>query len=241
MRGCGLTSLVVCISDNICDRRERNVTIRSEIWTMKIVSLGFRDIRGWVILRGLILRRLGCSVYNFLNVGNSEKTSKLESGYSNEKNDGLSQAGPGLVGRGYQGRASWPGPSQVAECARALAAGCSHRDPPARPSVSGHRIYKRDRLYVSRPKMLDPESTYFVDSIPSCTSSLSLLSLCESLPCLVKFTFQSRSLLSSRAKLSRREWCFRSHESLRRYDSTVSWPYTILQSCPTLLQNRFEV
>ena len=59
-----------------------------------------------MILRGLILRRLGCSVYNFLNVGNSEKTSKLESGYSNEKNDGLSQAGPGLVGRGYQGRAS---------------------------------------------------------------------------------------------------------------------------------------
>ena len=27
----GLTSLVVCINDNICDIRERNVTIRSEI------------------------------------------------------------------------------------------------------------------------------------------------------------------------------------------------------------------
>ena len=31
MRGCGLTCLVVCISDKIRDIRERNVTIRSEI------------------------------------------------------------------------------------------------------------------------------------------------------------------------------------------------------------------
>ena len=31
MRGCGLTSLVVCINDNIYDIRERNVTLRSEI------------------------------------------------------------------------------------------------------------------------------------------------------------------------------------------------------------------
>jgi hypothetical protein len=31
MRGCGLTSLVVCINDKFCDIRERNVTIRSEI------------------------------------------------------------------------------------------------------------------------------------------------------------------------------------------------------------------
>ena len=31
MRGCGLTSLVVCINDKIRDIRERNVTIRSEI------------------------------------------------------------------------------------------------------------------------------------------------------------------------------------------------------------------
>jgi hypothetical protein len=31
MRGCGLTSLVVCINDRFCDRRERNVTTRSEI------------------------------------------------------------------------------------------------------------------------------------------------------------------------------------------------------------------
>ena len=30
MRGCGLTSLVVCINDQFCDIRERNVTIRSE-------------------------------------------------------------------------------------------------------------------------------------------------------------------------------------------------------------------
>ena len=31
MRGCGLTSLVVCSNDKICDIRSRNVTIRSEI------------------------------------------------------------------------------------------------------------------------------------------------------------------------------------------------------------------
>ena len=30
MRGCGLTSWMVCSTDKICDRRERNVTIRSE-------------------------------------------------------------------------------------------------------------------------------------------------------------------------------------------------------------------
>ena len=45
MRGCGLTSLMVCINDNICDIRERNVTIRSEILTMNIRSLGFQDVR----------------------------------------------------------------------------------------------------------------------------------------------------------------------------------------------------
>ena len=45
MRGSGLTSLVACIHDTIHDRRERNVTIRSEIWTTNICSLGFRDIR----------------------------------------------------------------------------------------------------------------------------------------------------------------------------------------------------
>jgi hypothetical protein len=31
MWGCGLTSLVVCTNDKICDIGERNVTIRSEI------------------------------------------------------------------------------------------------------------------------------------------------------------------------------------------------------------------
>jgi hypothetical protein len=31
MRGCGLTSLVVCINDKLWDIREKNVTIRSEI------------------------------------------------------------------------------------------------------------------------------------------------------------------------------------------------------------------
>ena len=33
------------IYDKICDRRERNVTIRSKICTTNIRSLGFRDTR----------------------------------------------------------------------------------------------------------------------------------------------------------------------------------------------------
>ena len=61
MRGCGLTSLVVCINDKFCDKRERNMTIRSEILTKKIRSLGFRDIRQCVTLWRLILRSLGCT------------------------------------------------------------------------------------------------------------------------------------------------------------------------------------
>ena len=60
MRGCGLTSCVVCINDKFCDIRERNVTIRSEIWTMNILFLGFREIREYVTLLGLILQSLGC-------------------------------------------------------------------------------------------------------------------------------------------------------------------------------------
>jgi hypothetical protein len=60
MWGCGLTSWVVCIDDKFCDIRERNVTIRSGIWTMNIRSLGFRDIRECVTLWRLILRSLGC-------------------------------------------------------------------------------------------------------------------------------------------------------------------------------------
>ena len=49
MRGCVLTSLVVCINDNIRGIRERNVTIRNAIRTTNIHSLGFG------ILWGLIL------------------------------------------------------------------------------------------------------------------------------------------------------------------------------------------
>ena len=60
MRRCGLTSLMVCINDNFCNIRERNVTIRSEIWTTNIKSLGFWNIREWVTLRALILQSLGC-------------------------------------------------------------------------------------------------------------------------------------------------------------------------------------
>ena len=53
---------MVCINDKICDIRERNVTIRSEIWTTNIRSLGFQDIREWVtLIWRLILRSLGCT------------------------------------------------------------------------------------------------------------------------------------------------------------------------------------
>ena len=58
MRGCGLTSWVVCINDKLHDIRKRNVTIRSEVWTANICSLGFRNIREWVTLWGLILQSL---------------------------------------------------------------------------------------------------------------------------------------------------------------------------------------
>ena len=64
IQGCGLTSLVVCINDKIHDIREKIVTIRSEIWTMNILSLDFRDIREWAILWSLILWTLGCSTMN---------------------------------------------------------------------------------------------------------------------------------------------------------------------------------
>ena len=60
MQECGLTSLVDCINNIIRDIRERNVTIKSEIWTTSIPSLGFRDIREWVIVWKLILQSLGC-------------------------------------------------------------------------------------------------------------------------------------------------------------------------------------
>jgi hypothetical protein len=60
MRGCGLTSWMVCIDNKIYDIRERNVTTRSEIWTTNIHSLGFWDIREWVTWWKLILRSLGC-------------------------------------------------------------------------------------------------------------------------------------------------------------------------------------
>ena len=60
MRGSGLPSLVACINGTFRDIRERNVTIRSEIWATSIHSLGFWDIREWLILWGLILWSLGC-------------------------------------------------------------------------------------------------------------------------------------------------------------------------------------
>ena len=59
MQRCGLTSWVVCINDKNRDTRERNVTIRSEIWTTNIHSLGFWDIKKWVTLWRLILQSLG--------------------------------------------------------------------------------------------------------------------------------------------------------------------------------------
>ena len=59
MRGVWLTSSVDCMDNINHDIRERNVTTRSEIWTTNICSLGFQDIREWVILWGLILRSWG--------------------------------------------------------------------------------------------------------------------------------------------------------------------------------------
>ena len=56
MRGCGLTSWVICIDDKICDTRERNETIRSEIWTTNIRW----NIREWLILWGLTLWSSWC-------------------------------------------------------------------------------------------------------------------------------------------------------------------------------------
>ena len=62
MRGCGLTSLVACINDKSHDIRDRNVTVRSEIWTTNVHPLGFEDITEWVILWRLILRNFVCSM-----------------------------------------------------------------------------------------------------------------------------------------------------------------------------------
>jgi hypothetical protein len=62
MQRCGLTSLVVCINDKFCDIRERNVTIRSEIWTMSIHSLGVWNIRECVTLWSL-----GCITCEYRN------------------------------------------------------------------------------------------------------------------------------------------------------------------------------
>ena len=61
MWGCGLTSLVVCIDDKLCDIRERNMTIRSENWTTNIFSLRFQDIGEWVILWRFILWSSECT------------------------------------------------------------------------------------------------------------------------------------------------------------------------------------
>jgi hypothetical protein len=62
MWGCGLTSLVVCINDTFRDIEERHLTIRSEIWTTNICSLGFWDIKDCVTLWRLILWSLGCTL-----------------------------------------------------------------------------------------------------------------------------------------------------------------------------------
>ena len=65
MRGCGLASWVVCIDDKFCDKRDRDVTTRSEIWITNIRSLGCRDIEMCETLWRLILRNLGCiGVFN---------------------------------------------------------------------------------------------------------------------------------------------------------------------------------
>ena len=63
MWGCGLTYLVVSFNDKTRDTRGRNVTIRIEIWTTNVRSLGFGDIRECVILWGLILRSVRCTCF----------------------------------------------------------------------------------------------------------------------------------------------------------------------------------
>jgi hypothetical protein len=50
-----------------CDIRERNVTIRSEIWIINIRSLGFRNIRECATLWRLIVRSLGCTMRSTIN------------------------------------------------------------------------------------------------------------------------------------------------------------------------------
>ena len=46
---------------NTCDIRERNVTMRKEIQTKKIRSLGFWDIKEWMVLWKMILWNLRCT------------------------------------------------------------------------------------------------------------------------------------------------------------------------------------
>ena len=46
--------------------RERNVPIRSEIWSTNIRSLGFRNIREWVILCGVDITEF--RVYSYVLV-----------------------------------------------------------------------------------------------------------------------------------------------------------------------------
>ena len=65
-----LTFLVVCINEKNYDIRERNVTIRSDIWTTNIRSLGFRDIREWMISWRLVLRSLRCIGDTRINMSN---------------------------------------------------------------------------------------------------------------------------------------------------------------------------
>ena len=79
MWGCEMTSLVVCMNDKVHDIRERNLTIRSEIWTTNIRSGGFRDIREWVILWRLMLWKLGCKSFppNLPHVSGACKAEQL--------------------------------------------------------------------------------------------------------------------------------------------------------------------
>jgi hypothetical protein len=73
IRECGLTSWMVCINDKCHDIRERNVAIKSEIWTTNIRSLRFPDIGECVTLWGLILRSLGCTKRVFRHVRDNIK------------------------------------------------------------------------------------------------------------------------------------------------------------------------
>ena len=75
MQGCRLTSLVACINDEFRDIRERKMTIKNEIWTTHICSLGIQDFREWVALWGVDITEF--RVYRGWHYGGMSRVSLL--------------------------------------------------------------------------------------------------------------------------------------------------------------------